>query len=239
MIIFTRLGAQFVDALHKVQVFACVGGLLSAAALEFPIRQAEAATIFTNYDGTQTEAFGSPNYIAVSFILGVNAEFTGAAAFIHAISPLGNGPTPSFEMALYKADERKPGATPLWTSGSVNVDASETPNLVSVSDNGPQLFLGRGVEYFLALILTNNTRTSFVVWLDDGPNSLQTYGSQNGASWEDLGKDTFQFEINGAPLAAGAVPEPSTWALLLAGFIGLNFMGWRRSARSAARSAIG
>ncbi len=28
----------------------------------------------------------------------------------------------------------------------------------------------------------------------------------------------------------GAVPEPSTWAMMLAGFAGLGFMGWRRKA---------
>ena len=28
----------------------------------------------------------------------------------------------------------------------------------------------------------------------------------------------------------GAVPEPSTWAMMLVGFVGLGFMGWRRRA---------
>jgi hypothetical protein len=31
----------------------------------------------------------------------------------------------------------------------------------------------------------------------------------------------------------GAVPEPSTWAMMLAGFAGLGFLGWRRHARAA------
>jgi hypothetical protein len=29
---------------------------------------------------------------------------------------------------------------------------------------------------------------------------------------------------------SGAVPEPSTWAMMLVGFAGLGFMGWRRRA---------
>jgi hypothetical protein len=29
------------------------------------------------------------------------------------------------------------------------------------------------------------------------------------------------------------VPEPSTWAMLLIGFAGLGFAGWRRAARLA------
>jgi PEP-CTERM motif len=32
------------------------------------------------------------------------------------------------------------------------------------------------------------------------------------------------------------VPEPSTWAMLVAGFFGLGFAGWRRVERSRATS---
>jgi outer membrane lipase/esterase len=35
---------------------------------------------------------------------------------------------------------------------------------------------------------------------------------------------------------ATSVPEPSTWAMLLAGFAGLGFAGWR-ARRSAAQAA--
>jgi hypothetical protein len=31
-----------------------------------------------------------------------------------------------------------------------------------------------------------------------------------------------------------AVPEPSTWAMLLLGFAGLGLMGWRASRKAAA-----
>jgi hypothetical protein len=36
------------------------------------------------------------------------------------------------------------------------------------------------------------------------------------------------------PIRVVAVPEPSTWAMLLVGFAGLCFAGWRRAAASAA-----
>jgi PEP-CTERM motif len=35
----------------------------------------------------------------------------------------------------------------------------------------------------------------------------------------------------------GAVPEPSTWAMMLLGFAGLGFLGWRGSRKTAARAA--
>jgi hypothetical protein len=34
-----------------------------------------------------------------------------------------------------------------------------------------------------------------------------------------------------------ATPEPSTWAMMLAGFAGLGFMGWRESRKIEARTA--
>ncbi len=38
-------------------------------------------------------------------------------------------------------------------------------------------------------------------------------------------------------LPTTAVPEPSTWAMLLAGFVGLGFLGWRRARKGAAAGA--
>jgi PEP-CTERM motif len=39
-------------------------------------------------------------------------------------------------------------------------------------------------------------------------------------------------------LTANPVPEPSTWAMMLLGFVGLGFAGWRASRRSAAGAAV-
>ncbi len=39
------------------------------------------------------------------------------------------------------------------------------------------------------------------------------------------------------PIAASAVPEPSTWAMMLIGFAGLGFAGYRRAKRAARRSS--
>jgi choice-of-anchor A domain-containing protein len=40
-----------------------------------------------------------------------------------------------------------------------------------------------------------------------------------------------------AALSTAAVPEPSTWAMMSAGFAGLGFLGWRRGRKSAAAAA--
>jgi PEP-CTERM motif len=36
----------------------------------------------------------------------------------------------------------------------------------------------------------------------------------------------------------GAVPEPSTWAMMLVGFAGLGFVGYRRRAAAILRSGL-
>jgi choice-of-anchor A domain-containing protein len=43
--------------------------------------------------------------------------------------------------------------------------------------------------------------------------------------------------FNGALPTIAAVPEPSTWAMLFAGFAGLAFVGWRRAREGAAAAA--
>jgi hypothetical protein len=43
--------------------------------------------------------------------------------------------------------------------------------------------------------------------------------------------------ILGNAFSVTAVPEPSTWAMMLAGFAGLGFLGWRGSRNTTARAA--
>jgi choice-of-anchor A domain-containing protein len=50
----------------------------------------------------------------------------------------------------------------------------------------------------------------------------------------ELHNDNF---FDGALPTIAAVPEPSTWAMLIAGFTGLGFLGWRRAPKGAAAVA--
>ena len=59
------------------------------------------------------------------------------------------------------------------------------------------------------------------------PNCVQPYFDQFVLDWT----ATYQsspFEVQGS-----SVPEPSTWAMLLAGFAGLSYAGWRWSRTAA------
>jgi hypothetical protein len=44
------------------------------------------------------------------------------------------------------------------------------------------------------------------------------------------------YNIQGSAALSSAVPEPSTWAMLLVGFVGLGFAGYRRATAATQRS---
>jgi hypothetical protein len=70
-----------------------------------------------------------------------------------------------------------------------------------------------------------------------GPRCLQGYNSSNPTDFfffpnnKDGGEQAFQMEVS------GAVPEPSTWALMLIGFSSLGLLACRRrAARASSRT---
>ena len=64
----------------------------------------------------------------------------------------------------------------------------------------------------------------------DGGSSFQTVaGGTNGPA---LGRP-----ITGPLTIAAAVPEPSTWAMMILGFLGLGFMAYRRKNQTAFSAA--
>jgi hypothetical protein len=70
---------------------------------------------------------------------------------------------------------------------------------------------------------------------DLGPNIDLTFGYNLVA--DGSGGFGFDFAVGGASLEpSAAVPETSTWALMLIGFAGLGFVGWR-AARERQKSA--
>ena len=73
---------------------------------------------------------------------------------------------------------------------------------------------------------TTAVKTNFV--LDQGSHTfLIDYVTDNGTP------SVFNFEAPSATLQA-AVPEPSTWAMMILGFMGVGFMAYRRKSQGAA-----
>jgi hypothetical protein len=62
-----------------------------------------------------------------------------------------------------------------------------------------------------------------------GPSTIFFNGTTFEISWS--GTDPVFGTIGGFAFLTAAVPEPSTWAMMLLGFAGLGFMAYRRKAK--------
>jgi hypothetical protein len=111
-----------------------------------------------------------------------------------------------------------------------------TGDLLSLgSDDGSALWING------SLILDNDGDHGFATVSANysGPTGRQQIEI---LAFEDSGETGLTAELNEAPLGgdaistAGGVPEPSTWAMIMLGFAGLGFAGYRRNRRGAALS---
>jgi hypothetical protein len=180
---------------------------------------AAAETVFDNYTGT-TRADLNATFIAAAFTPSTDYNFTDASAFVD-----NQGPNPDlFSIALYSSTASAGPDAQLWTSGAVSAPAAAY-TLVSASYNGSPITLQKGEEYFFVLELTNTAFGGQVFWAEDGKTTVQTYHSPDGSSWNAFAVPIdLQFRVFGA-----AVPEFSTWAMMLLGFAGLGYAGYRRA----------
>ena len=175
--------------------------------------------MFDNYTGT-TGANLNATFIAAGFTPSADYNFTDASAFVD-----NQGPNPElFSIALYSSTASAGPDARLWTSGAVSAPAAEY-TLVSASYNGSPITLQKDEEYFFVLELTNASFGGQVFWAEDGKTTVPTYHSPDGSSWNAFAVPIdLQFRVFGA-----AVPESSTWAMMLLGFAGLTFSGYRRA----------
>jgi hypothetical protein len=204
--------------------------ILSAGPSSLVAPSAEAATVFSNYNGVICNCGeAGPQAYAAGFTSPGEYDVTGAAAFVQNSDFL-EGAAQPFSLVLYSATAGgSPGAA-LWTSGTVFAPGpNNTSTLVAATYSGAPIVLQAGSEYFFGVSFPNGN----VVWLSDGTTSVPLYGSGNGgATWSFVFDDSVQFEVYGA-----RVPEPSTWAMMLIGFAGLGFAGYWASRKSAALAA--
>jgi PEP-CTERM motif len=63
------------------------------------------------------------------------------------------------------------------------------------------------------------------------PSFDQVGYSQTSVSGDNL-FDTISGGVTVTPVIPGGVPEPSTWAMMLAGFVGLGFLGYRKTVKA-------
>jgi hypothetical protein len=93
------------------------------------------------------------------------------------------------------------------------------------------------IDQFVTTIPGHTYNLSFQV-SDNGPLTIWQPLSTNGIVTGTGGNGIDILAYAGAGLPPpGSVPEPSTWAMLLLGFAGLGFVGYRRAARGHAALA--
>ena len=191
----------------------------------------EAATVFSSYTGSFCFCgVAGGGLIAEGFFTpAATYEFTGAAVYILHFSDFDQ----EFSLALYSSTPTGEPDAPLWSATVVAPAAHEGDDfitaLVSANYAGSPILLQSGAEYFLAVDLDNGN----FAWLG-GEGSLPSY-VRSGESWIPAAltfANDLQFEVYGDPV----VPEPSAWAMMLAGFAGLGFLGYRASHKSVARA---
>jgi hypothetical protein len=107
-----------------------------------------------------------------------------------------------------------------------------TPPLVGTSATDPLLDAG---FVFQSITLTNGNITGIVetsgIFLNDTFPVLLLGNNNNPLGFEIGGPQ------NEGTFTVQAVPEPSTWAMMLLGFVGLGFMAYRRKSALVASAA--
>jgi hypothetical protein len=134
-------------------------------------------------------------------------------------------------------------------SGSFDLDTSNLSLLavtnVNIATTANATFTSETFNAFLAasssylpgdLTLTFATSSNDILEIQFDPTLSGTMPIFNSYITFDSG-NTFTFGEPGGTVSVAAVPEPSTWALMLLGFAGVGFMAYRRKSKPALMAA--
>jgi hypothetical protein len=184
-----------------------------------------------------------------NFTLGSSNQITGAVIYIGGFggTPSGIGNWLSSPVVNYSFySDSSGGIGSLLVSGSgANIVTTDTgAPFVSGSDVYEVAFnlaspftASGGAQYHFGFHLSNETSGALpfnsIYWVTT-PSIASNTGieSENAAqnNWADNGqRHAFQL--------TSAVPEPSTWAMMLLGFAGIGFMAYRRKSKPALMAA--
>jgi hypothetical protein len=150
------------------------------------------------------------------------------------VNPVTGSFTISFDPTLSYTDETA-GIT--LTPGSLNIALGST---LSFSYNAPTSMLPAttlvvgGISDGAQMVQYMPSTDDFWLFINTfatAPSFDQVGYSQTAVSSENL-FDSISGSVVVTPITPGGVPEPSTWAMMLAGFAGLSLLGYRKTVKA-------
>jgi hypothetical protein len=150
------------------------------------------------------------------------------------VDPVTGSFTISFDPTLSYTDETA-GIT--LTPGSLNIALGST---LSFSYNAPTSMLPAttlvvgGISDGAQQVQFNPSTDDFWLFINDfavTPSFDQVGYSQTAVSSDNL-FDSISGGVTVTPITPGGVPEPSTWAMMLVGFAGIGFLGYRKTVKA-------
>lgn len=135
------------------------------------------------------------------------------------------------------------GAQPFGTSGNYLSVLGGGAIDISFSSRTSISFFWGSVDSYNSMLFSNGdslTGSNVAPLLPTGCqnsalcNGYVTFTSDTPFSWVRLASTGNSFEITNI----SAVPEPATWAMMILGFLGLGFLGYRKSSKSSSNPAF-
>jgi hypothetical protein len=112
---------------------------------------------------------------------------------------------------------------------------------VDLENTAPLVVESQGLTSLPPTVLYTHSKTTVVpLFIVGGPNSGDEFGTvqlaAHGVGYNDTPQDQMMFNMQWAMLG-GTVPEPSSWAMMLIGFGGLSYLGFRARRSKELRAA--
>jgi hypothetical protein len=214
--------------------------LLAGAALAFLPARADAAIV---YDGGAPNQFGTfyagaVSEVALSFSLSAGSNVVNGVNFWGGCVG-GTCAAGDITLSFYNSASGAPGtlidSIDVGTANQTatgNVISGVPPSFTEYSYSAtfaPQAFTA-GDTYFISI--SNATSTPLFGVENTDSNASTDYQNLAGAGFVPIGPNAFNLTFT------AAVPEPSTWAMMILGFAGVGFMAYRRKQHGPALRLI-
>jgi hypothetical protein len=173
------------------------------------IGHTEGVVTYADIGNTIPSYDGGLNFYSIGGVASNGLSSPGEGISQSVATTIGN----TYRLTVGLSDENGPGLTSV-----LNVLIGSQLNQVTLAADSSGFFHRPFETYTYDYVATSSLTTiSFILF------SSTDFGNN----------DPLIDGVSFQQIAVGAVPEPSTWAMLIAGFAGIGFMGYRRRRKAA------